>query len=466
MVWYADGSIEVAANGQVATGTGTAFLKNVRIGDGLTIAGSASMHEVTNIASDTQLTFSPPYTGAAGAGKQYRIAPIQGYVKEAADRLREVLREVGPLIMSEALQALAEAQTDQERRAVVALGKVDNTADLDKPISRAAAQALAVVEDQLGELGTAAKKNVTTSARDTTEGRVLKVGDFGLGAALNLVNPDLNFIKDPGFYYANNPVNAPAGAGNGYLIVQAASAEYVRQTFSSVGENATRSWVRQIFNNIAGSWIPSATASNTLPASAGTLYGTTNRIQYKAQGITDAELNANFPYSGAIEIREVNEVTNSKAGSADYAPGITFHYGGYAVNKLWMATSGNLFLGQSKVITSADSPALIERGTNSNGTYLKFDNGEMICYAKNTTARATSSAWGSIFLSAVFTLNFPATFIAAPAVGPTSEFDGNGSIAWPVLQAVTAANVSMYAMSGVSSGGLRAGYVAYGRWKA
>ena len=74
MVWYADGSIQVAANGQVATGTGTAFLKNVRIGDGLTIAGGASMHEVTNIASDTQLTFSPPFTGAAGAGKQYRIA--------------------------------------------------------------------------------------------------------------------------------------------------------------------------------------------------------------------------------------------------------------------------------------------------------------------------------------------------------------------------------------------------------
>ena len=88
MVWYADGSIQVAANGQVATGTGTAFLKNVRIGDGLTIAGGASMHEVTNIASDTQLTFSPPFTGAAGAGKQYRIAPIQGYVKEAADLLR------------------------------------------------------------------------------------------------------------------------------------------------------------------------------------------------------------------------------------------------------------------------------------------------------------------------------------------------------------------------------------------
>lgn len=110
MVWYADGSIEVATNGQAAIGTGTAFLKNVRIGDGLTIAGSASMHEVTNIASDTQLSFSPPYTGAAGAGKQYRIAPIQGYVKEAADLLRALTQRLGEFANNANLQSFAALQ--------------------------------------------------------------------------------------------------------------------------------------------------------------------------------------------------------------------------------------------------------------------------------------------------------------------------------------------------------------------
>ncbi|MBD9657488.1 hypothetical protein IB239_21890 [Pseudomonas sp. PDM12] len=462
MVWYADGSIQVEANGQVATGTGTAFLKNVRIGDGLTIAGSASMHEVTNIASDTQLTFSPPFDGAAGAGKQYRIAPIQGYVKEAADRLREVLREVGPLIMSEALQALAEAQTDQERRAAVGLGKVDNTADVDKPLSTAASQAIEKKADKTA-LGNASTRTVTANPQDVTAGRLLQVGDFGLGVPVNLVTPNLNTISAPGFYYCNSQTNGPSTA-NGYLIVESASSNYVKQTFTAV--DSDNIWYRRIFNGAALSWIPIKTSKNAISSLVGTFGGTANRIFLDVPSATDSELTANFPYASALEIRETNLITTGKAGSADYAPGISLHYGGYAINKLWMATSGNLFWGQAKVITSADGPALIERGTNANGTYLKFDNGEMICYAKNATSRPANSAWGSLFLSSVFTLTFPAAFIAAPAVSPTSEFDGAGSIAWPVLQAVNASNVSMYTMSGVNSGSARTGYFAFGRWKA
>lgn len=95
MSWYGDGTLQVAANGTVATGTGTAFIGNVRIGDGITIAGSTALHEVTGVSSDTQLTFQPPYAGAAGSGKVYRIAPVLGYDKDLSDAFNQIRLQWG-----------------------------------------------------------------------------------------------------------------------------------------------------------------------------------------------------------------------------------------------------------------------------------------------------------------------------------------------------------------------------------
>ena len=41
-MWYSSGTITATDNSNIVTGTGTAFLANVRIGDGITIAGSRS----------------------------------------------------------------------------------------------------------------------------------------------------------------------------------------------------------------------------------------------------------------------------------------------------------------------------------------------------------------------------------------------------------------------------------------
>ncbi|MGY2367136.1 pyocin knob domain-containing protein, partial [Pseudomonas azotoformans] len=46
--------------------------------------------EITNIASDTAMSISPPY----GAPSAYAIAPLQGYTKESADQLRAATKEI------------------------------------------------------------------------------------------------------------------------------------------------------------------------------------------------------------------------------------------------------------------------------------------------------------------------------------------------------------------------------------
>ena len=59
MAWYNVGTVTATLNNATVTGAGTLFLANVKVGDGITIAGSTVIHEVTNVASNTQLTISP-----------------------------------------------------------------------------------------------------------------------------------------------------------------------------------------------------------------------------------------------------------------------------------------------------------------------------------------------------------------------------------------------------------------------
>src|SRR5690606_2471812 len=108
-MWYGTGTIQVAANGTTATGTGTQFIGNVRVGDGIAIQGSASLHEVTGVTSNTQLTFSPPYAGTAGSGKAFRVVPVLGYDKDLSDAFNALRLQFGDKLG--ALQPWAYAAT-------------------------------------------------------------------------------------------------------------------------------------------------------------------------------------------------------------------------------------------------------------------------------------------------------------------------------------------------------------------
>lgn len=107
MAWYNIGTVTATNNSGTLTGVGMAFISNIRVGDGLTIAGSTSVHEVTNIISETQLTFSPVYTGTTGSGKTYSIIPVQGYVKDLADQAKSLLVSYSSFVTNPNLAAFA-----------------------------------------------------------------------------------------------------------------------------------------------------------------------------------------------------------------------------------------------------------------------------------------------------------------------------------------------------------------------
>ena len=108
-MWYSQGTITATKNNTVINGVGTAFLQGVRVGDGITIAGSTSLHEVISIASNTQITIKPAYTGTTGAGKQYAVAPVLGYDKDLSDAFNQLRLQFGDKLSS--LQPWAHAAT-------------------------------------------------------------------------------------------------------------------------------------------------------------------------------------------------------------------------------------------------------------------------------------------------------------------------------------------------------------------
>lgn len=109
MSWYRTGTVAVTNGSTVVTGTGTMFAANNRTGDAF-VGPDGKVYEVTNIPTEATLSISPAYIGTTASGQAYAIAPMQGYVKASADRLRQATDDYGYKL--ENLGTLAEQDAD------------------------------------------------------------------------------------------------------------------------------------------------------------------------------------------------------------------------------------------------------------------------------------------------------------------------------------------------------------------
>jgi hypothetical protein len=156
MPWYKSGTVSVTLNSSAVIGTGTAFIANSRVGDAFR-GPDGGWYEVINIASDTAMSISPNYKGATTAAGAYALAPMQGYVKDSADALRGIVNAYGAKL--------------------AALGITGNYDIL--PVTKGGTGGATQSEAQ-AQLGLPR----TTSIADGTAGRLIGIGDLGLGVAL------------------------------------------------------------------------------------------------------------------------------------------------------------------------------------------------------------------------------------------------------------------------------------------
>ena len=243
MAWYSAGTVTATNNSTTVTGSGTAFLSNVRVGDGITIAGSTSMHEVTAVASDTQLTISPAYTGTTGASKAYRVAPMLGYDKDLSDAFNTIRLNWGTQLS--ALKPWATAATAAQARTDLGAGTTGS--------SLFTASTPAAGRTALG-LGNAATATVQSNATDTTAGALMAVGAFGLGVpvtsnTLHWPNTSLNNCEGvaQGFYRAiASTTDLPPGFSTSCTLLF-----QIRQSGGVNGFGFTQTVIDTAFNRIA-----------------------------------------------------------------------------------------------------------------------------------------------------------------------------------------------------------------------
>nr|BFD43161.1 tail fiber protein [Pseudomonas sp. FFPRI_1] len=231
MAWLRAGTVAVTNGSTTVTGTGAGFAANTRVGDAF-IGPDGRQYELQNVASDTVISILPAYLGPTASGQPYAVMPVQGYQKLLADLVRD--------------------WTGQYGQKMAALGTTGNYDIL--PIAKGGTGGTDQVSARAGlGLGTAATANITTSAIDSTAGRVLKVGDNGIGSRGEAIN-----------YLAN--ANVPPPSGKARVQPETANGPGVFGTLEQSYFD-TGSWTQTVTSIIDGtvfarakaSWLPSPT---------------------------------------------------------------------------------------------------------------------------------------------------------------------------------------------------------------
>lgn len=109
--------------------------------------------------------------------------------------------------------------------------------------------------------------------------------------------------------------------------------------------------------------------------------------------------------------------------------------------------------------------AIIEAGSNGNGSYTKYADGTMICRGISPSSMPTNTAGGSLYYSAAVTFTFPIAFVGGvPAVGASSLTTSN-YFCWVACDGVsTMSAVALRVVSPSNTGASYISYIAIGRW--
>lgn len=127
-------------------------------------------------------------------------------------------------------------------------------------------------------------------------------------------------------------------------------------------------------------------------------------------------------------------------------------------------------LGTVSQTAGVPTGAIIERGSNANGEYIKYADGTLLCAAESTTLLTTSTAQGGIFHGGSgIVMTFPAAFSSLPKASRYSHRNSGGvGISW-AADCVGSSDISNTAititvLSGLNTSQASVGYIATGRW--
>ena len=178
--------------------------------------------------------------------------------------------------------------------------------------------------------GTAAAADLTTSALDKTAGRVLKVGDFGVGTPIATTN--LNTLTGTGLFSCLEVTGTPGASFLGWWVFQMDSgiwknqtawqqgnpmAQYVR---SSIDGTTWGDWSRAVFAD-SPTFTGTPSGPTAAPGTNTTQFATTAFVLANAQTTNVDQLCTawvNFNGTGTVVIRDsynVSSITDNGTGA-------------------------------------------------------------------------------------------------------------------------------------------------------
>jgi len=153
---------------------------------------------------------------------------------------------------------------------------------------------------------------------------------------------------------------------------------------------------------------------------------------------------------------------------------IQFYWRGTASNQRWMrrkvsnvwsawVCNSEQLLGTVSQSGGVPTGAVIERGSNANGEYVRFADGTLICTRTTGITQTVTAAVGSVFASSTeFIASFPATFVNAE-IG--LAYSVATSARWGMGRAFSATGYALRQWSAASSSADVSGaMMAIGRW--
>ena len=111
MAWYKAGTCSVTNGSTTVTGTGTAWVDNVRIGSDGFVGPDGLLYEISKVVSATEITLAAAYKGTTASSGGYAIAPLQGYTKELADKAAALIDQFSDAEATAASSASAAASS-------------------------------------------------------------------------------------------------------------------------------------------------------------------------------------------------------------------------------------------------------------------------------------------------------------------------------------------------------------------
>lgn len=110
---------------------------------------------------------------------------------------------------------------------------------------------------------------------------------------------------------------------------------------------------------------------------------------------------------------------------------------------------------------------IVEKGSNENGTYIKFKNGIMICTKNVTSSVAMTTLWeGSWYEGNQSLGDFAQEFLNVPEVS-TTNLSSSGALVecFATAPTSTSAGVITYCRSGSTTRTIKTSVIAIGTWK-